>query len=110
MRARLRWAIGIVGAVVVVGYLIGGTQGYSRLTQSIRARVNAWMEPPTRQEIRRAAIRDSIDAVAAISAMERARNETAAGRPASTGQMVAGIGGILVVTFGLMYLTSRGRP
>lgn len=109
MRAKLRWTIGIVFGLFVVGYLIGGTQGYARLARNIRLRVRVMLEPPTQPEIQRAVTRDSVDNRAMTTAVERARKEMPLGSPAPRVRVVAVIGGVIVVSLGLMFLTGRQK-
>jgi hypothetical protein len=104
----LRWAIGIVLGLFVVGYLVGGTAGYAQLSRTVRARVRTMLEPPTQVEMQRAATRDSVDNQTMTVAIERARLEMPLGRPASPARVAGAIGGVLVASFGLMFLT--GRP
>jgi len=109
MRAKLRWTIGIVLGLFVAGYLIGGTEGYSQLMRTMRARIREGLAPPTQQQIQRAVTRDSIDTQRMAVAVERARTNMPLGQPAPRARVVALIGGVMIASFGLMYLTGRDR-
>jgi hypothetical protein len=106
---RARRLVAIIVGLFVIGYLIGGTEGYGRLVGNLRARTRAMLEPPTQREIQGAVARDSVDAQMMTAAVERARKEMPAGEPPRRGVVLTVIGGVFVASVGLMFLTGRGR-
>lgn len=99
-----REAFTVVAILFIVFYLVGGAGG----VREVRSRIRSWLEPPTTEQVARATRADADTAVVAPRAARlTARKKVWLSDPPSRVVIVGALGGILVVTFGLMFLTAR---
>ena len=99
-----REAFTVLALLLIVFYLVGGAGG----VREVRSRIRSWLQPPTTEQVARATRADADTAVAAPRPVRlSARRKVWLSDPPSKPVMIAALGGILVVTFGAMFLTAR---
>jgi hypothetical protein len=101
MRRKLGAALFVVGFALAAVYAVGGSAAFSR----VRARIRAFMEPPTPIQMEQA-----VAASQQQSAIDSAQRDTVGGHqaaPASLGAMLVMMGIALGGVFLLLVLSAR---
>src|SRR4051794_33523623 len=103
-RSARRFGMTILVALVIL-YMIGGVGGLRRA----RARVRAWMQPPTQAEMQAAstAVPDTLPSLPRAPTRTRRGEHIAMSEPPSTAAITGVIGGVLMVAILLMLATGR---
>jgi hypothetical protein len=102
MRRRLAIALFVLGFAVAAVYAVGGAATFSR----VRARIRAFMEPPTTSQIQRAVARAQQQA-AADSAQRQDTVGSHQAAPASFGSMLGMMGVALAIILILLIVSTR---
>jgi hypothetical protein len=105
MKSGARRMLVTLTVILVVLYMVGGVRGVRQL----RARVRAWMQPPTAEEMQHAAP-DTVPTLPRAVTRTRDGRTIPLSEPPTVGAIVGVICGVLILTVALMAVTARDHP